>query len=128
MATKNDPAAAEAPDSFEALMARLESLVVKLERGELPLEDSLRAYEEGIGLVRRAQGRLDSMDRRLEQLQHDGTRAPLDADAMKATAADRPAARRAPAPPVAAPPAEQDADKDGARDVNVGLYEDDLPF
>lgn len=123
MATKNDPAAADAPDTFEALMARLEGLVVKLERGELPLEDSLRAYEEGIGLVRRAQGRLDSMDRRLEQLQQDGTRAPLDADAMKATAADGPPQRRP------RPPANRGDDRDdGARDSNVGFYDDDLPF
>ena len=49
----------------------------RLERGDLPLEDSLRAYEEGIGLVRAAQARLDAMDRRLEQLLADGTTAPL---------------------------------------------------
>jgi exodeoxyribonuclease VII small subunit len=79
--TSTPTAAGSAPESpdepFEALLARLEQTVQRLERGELPLEDSLRAYEEGIGLVRRAQGRLDSMDKRLEQLLGDGRLAPL---------------------------------------------------
>jgi exodeoxyribonuclease VII small subunit len=50
----------------------LEQLVGTLEEGELSLEDSLQAYEEGVGLVRRAGGRLDDMDARLEELLQDG--------------------------------------------------------
>jgi len=61
-----------AESSFEELMKKLESVVGRLEKGELPLEDSLKAYEEGIALVRSAQGRLDGMDKRLEQLLADG--------------------------------------------------------
>lgn len=63
--------------TFEELMRRLELVVTRLERGELSLEQSLATYEEGIGLVRAAQGRLDGMDQRLEQLLADGRVVPL---------------------------------------------------
>jgi len=64
--------------TFEQTLKKLEEVVQKLERGELPLEQSLEAYEQGIALVRSAQGRLDGMDKRLEQLLHDGkTLAPM---------------------------------------------------
>jgi exodeoxyribonuclease VII small subunit len=63
--------------SFEEVLKKLEAVVAKLERGDLALEDSLRAYEEGIALVRSAQGRLDGMDKRLEQLLKDGRTAPM---------------------------------------------------
>jgi exodeoxyribonuclease VII small subunit len=64
-------------EPFEQLVERLEKVVGELEGGELPLERSLLAYEEGIGLVRRAQGRLTHMDRRLEELKADGSVVPL---------------------------------------------------
>ena len=71
----------EATDEpFEQLMARLERIVSELEKGELPLERSLEAYEAGIGLVRTAQRRLDQMDRRLEELKADGSTTPLALD------------------------------------------------
>lgn len=76
MATKQHPDAPE--PSFEEALKKLEEVVLKLEKGDIPLEQSLAAYEEGIALVRAAQGRLDGMDQRLEQLLHDGkTIAPL---------------------------------------------------
>lgn len=68
---------------FEAVMERLEGLVGRLEEGELSLEESLAAYEAGIGLVREAQSRLDAMDARLEQLTRDGRVVPLEADSTE---------------------------------------------
>ena len=64
-------------EPFEVMLERLEGLVERLEDGELSLEASLEAYEEGVGLVRRAQTRLDTLDRRLEQLLEGGRTAPL---------------------------------------------------
>ena len=78
MATRKDPPDRE--ESFEAALQRLDEVVGRLERGDLPLEESLKAYEEGIGLVRQAQGRLDGMERRLEQLLADGRQSPLAGD------------------------------------------------
>ncbi len=72
---------AQEPPSFEAALAQLESVVVRLERGELSLEDSLTAYEEGVRLVQAAKARLDGMQSRLEQLLHDGKTGPLSTSA-----------------------------------------------
>lgn len=60
------------PDSFEAALARLEALVARLERGELPLEDALATFEEGVGLTRRLGEQLVSAERRVEELIRDG--------------------------------------------------------
>ena len=63
--------------SFEDALAALEATVVRLERGDLSLEESLVAYERGVKLVHAAKGRLDSMQTRLDQLLEDGTLKPL---------------------------------------------------
>jgi len=57
----------EAP-SFEATLRRLGEIVERLEGGELPLEDSLRLFEEGVRLTRSAQARLDAAEKRVEEL------------------------------------------------------------
>jgi exodeoxyribonuclease VII small subunit len=54
--------------SFEDAIRRLGHIVEQLERGDLPLESSLRLFEEGIGLARVSQRRLDSAERRIEEL------------------------------------------------------------
>ena len=48
---KAEPEAAS-PLSFEDAMARLTAIVEELEAGELPLEDSLARFEEGVRLAR----------------------------------------------------------------------------
>jgi exodeoxyribonuclease VII small subunit len=64
--TPDPPGGAE--PSFEAAIKRLTEIVNSLERGELPLEDSLRLFEEGVKLSRISQRRLDAAERRVEQL------------------------------------------------------------
>jgi len=54
--------------SFEDAIRRLGQIVEQLERGDLPLETSLRLFEEGIGLARVSQRRLDGAERRIEEL------------------------------------------------------------
>ena len=58
---------------FDEVMSELEQLVVRLEDGELGLEESLSVYEAGVALLRQAQSRLSEMDRRLKILLPDGT-------------------------------------------------------
>jgi len=53
---------------FESALARLEEIVDRLERGDLPLEEALAAFEEGVGLSRRCAGELSSAERRIEVL------------------------------------------------------------
>ena len=66
-----------AEERFDDLLKRLEGLVARLEKGELPLEEALAAFEEGVGLVRRGQTRLDAMERRVDVILADGTTRPL---------------------------------------------------
>jgi exodeoxyribonuclease VII small subunit len=54
--------------AYEEVLARLEEVVKRLEAGNLPLEDSLRAFEEGIALVRAGETRLGEAEKRVEQL------------------------------------------------------------
>src|SRR5271165_494704 len=61
-------AASEATPSFETAIKRLNEIVQILERGDLPLEESLRLFEEGVKLSRTSQQRLDSAEKRVEQL------------------------------------------------------------
>jgi exodeoxyribonuclease VII small subunit len=63
------PDAEGAPEvRFEATLARLESIVKDLERDDLPLDDALRLFEEGISHVRVATHSLDRAEARLGQL------------------------------------------------------------
>jgi exodeoxyribonuclease VII small subunit len=54
--------------SFETAIKRLTEIVQTLERGDLPLEESLRLFEEGVKLSRVSQDRLDAAEKRVEQL------------------------------------------------------------
>ena len=53
---------------FEQAMAELESLVGRMEQGEVPLEESLKAFERGRALVDRCKSILDDAERRIEQM------------------------------------------------------------
>jgi exodeoxyribonuclease VII small subunit len=61
-------APAAEPPSFETSIKRLTAIVETLERGDLPLEESLRLFEEGVELSRTSQKRLDTAEKRVEQL------------------------------------------------------------
>ena len=53
---------------FEEAFVRLEQIVTELESGELALEASLAAFEEGMALVARCQGQLDAAESKLQTL------------------------------------------------------------
>jgi exodeoxyribonuclease VII small subunit len=60
---------ADQPDpGFDQILARLREVVVRLESGELSLEQSLQIYEEGVALARRGQQLLASAEKRVEIL------------------------------------------------------------
>ena len=61
---------------FEAAIAELDSLVKKLEEGDLPLEQSLALYERGIHLSRFCHARLEEAERRIEILTERGDLKP----------------------------------------------------
>ena len=53
---------------FEEAMKGLESVVERLESGEIPLEESIRLFEEGMKLSEICRKRLDEADRKIEIL------------------------------------------------------------
>ena len=56
------------PGNFEQSLTRLEEVVRLLERGELPLEEGLALFEEGVTLSRQCQDRLDAAEKRMTAL------------------------------------------------------------
>lgn len=63
--------AATPVESYETLYGRLQVIVEQLEQGELPLDDSLRLYAEGLSLAEACQRLLDQAELRVQQL-HQG--------------------------------------------------------
>jgi len=57
---------------FEAAIAELETIVRKLEEGDLALEQSLQLYERGVQLSRFCHARLEEAERRIEILNERG--------------------------------------------------------
>ena len=57
---------------FEAAIAELDSIVKKLEEGDLALETSLQLYERGVHLSRFCHARLEEAERRIEILNERG--------------------------------------------------------
>ena len=58
----------EDPRKFEEELANLETIVTQIDSGELSLEESISAFERGVGLVRALNQKLDEVERRVEVL------------------------------------------------------------
>ncbi len=71
------PKKVEQPASFETALKELEQIVTRLESGELPLEDALNAFEQGVQLARQGQQTLQQAEQRVQILQSDDQEAPL---------------------------------------------------
>jgi len=54
--------------SFEQILAQLSQVVERLEAGEIPLEQALLTFEQGVALSRLGAKRLDEAERRIEIL------------------------------------------------------------
>ena len=57
-----------AAPSFETSLHRLEQIVKKLEAGDLPLDDALKLFEEGINLSQQCQKQLEEAENKVEIL------------------------------------------------------------
>lgn len=75
-----------APDSspsFEQSVDQIEDIVAKIESGELGLEQSMAAYEQAVGLIKRCRADLSKAEQRVIELSKamsdaakDGSRSP----------------------------------------------------
>ena len=75
-------------EKLETLMTHIEKVVQDLEKGDQPLEDSLKTYEQGIQLIQVAQNKLQNMESRIEKIMEDGTTAQLNPSEMAAVSSE----------------------------------------
>lgn len=60
--------------TFEAALERLEEIVTKLETGDVPLEEAMTLYEEGVRLSALCQTKLTAAEKKMDEiLELDGT-------------------------------------------------------
>lgn len=71
MTTKKKKEIKESTDSFESCIKRLEKIVDLLEKGEVPLEESIKLYEEGIELSKVCLGRLSEAELKIKKISKD---------------------------------------------------------
>ncbi|MFC0679001.1 exodeoxyribonuclease VII small subunit [Lysobacter korlensis] len=78
--TPVSPAPAASVSDFEQSLVALEQLVDRMEHGDMTLEESLAAYERGVGLYRHCQTALEQAELRVRMLsdpQDPSSRAPF---------------------------------------------------
>lgn len=64
--------------SFEQSLSRLDEIVRHLEKGDLPLNDSLSLYEEGTGLIKACSKMLDEAEQKVVKLKKGPDREPVE--------------------------------------------------
>lgn len=64
--------------SFEQSLSRLDEIVRHLEKGDLPLSDSLALYEEGTGLIKQCSKMLDDAEQKVVKLKKGPDREPVE--------------------------------------------------
>ncbi|MFY0664694.1 MAG: exodeoxyribonuclease VII small subunit [Natronospirillum sp.] len=63
-------------NNFEKSLADLEKIVVQLEQGELTLDESMAAFEQGVRLTRACQQQLDAAEQKVRILLEESQSAP----------------------------------------------------
>ena len=71
-------AAKKNPLSFEESLSRLDEIVRHLEKGDLPLSDSLSLYEEGTALIASCSRMLDEAEQKVVKLKKGPDRSPVE--------------------------------------------------
>lgn len=67
---------------FEAALEELEALVSKLEKGDLPLEESLKEFERGVALTRDCQKELKQAEQKVSKLTDKGEEQDFNEDGI----------------------------------------------
>ena len=60
-----------APESFEAAIEKLERIVTRLENGDVPLEEAIDLFQEGMRLSKYCSQKLEQVERKIELLMED---------------------------------------------------------
>lgn len=74
--------------SFEAGLARLDEIIALLEKDGVPLDELMKLYEEGVGLLRTCNEQLETAEQKVKMLKisPDGTKAHLEPFSMEGEA------------------------------------------
>ena len=64
--------------NFEASLDKLKKIIEKLEGGDISLEESVKSFEEGIGLVKDCQKQLSQAELKVKKLLDNGDTVDLD--------------------------------------------------
>jgi exodeoxyribonuclease VII small subunit len=72
-----------AQPTYAQVVERLECLVQAMEAGELPLEEALETFAEGVHLIKQGERMLSEAEQRVEQLLASGEQTPLHLEASK---------------------------------------------
>ena len=75
---KKDEIDTSSPESFESAMEQLETLVSRMESGDLSLEESLEAFEKGVHLTRFCQDQLQKAELKIQELNSKGEITEID--------------------------------------------------
>lgn len=70
--------AAKKKMTFEQSLARLDEIVKHLEKGDLPLNDSIELFEEGTGLIASCSKMLDEAEQKVVMLKKGPDREPVE--------------------------------------------------
>jgi exodeoxyribonuclease VII small subunit len=104
----------KAAETFESAIERIEQIAAQMEAGELPLEQLVVNYEEGLRLVRFCAERLDEAEKRLQTISRDAAGHPIGIE---------PVQNPGEIPPSTPPePSGREADSPGARDSGARLF------
>lgn len=115
------------PKKFEEELKDLEEIVGKIDSGEMSLEDSIGAFERGVGLVRSLNQKLDEIEKKVEVLSRTYS-GDLRTAPYEGLEDETPASPARPEMPRLAPiaPAKPARDKNGG--AKPPDDEDDIPF
>lgn len=62
------PEKPEEEETFEASLERLETIVKRLEEGDVPLDEAIATFETGLALLRSCRARLEAAELRVKEL------------------------------------------------------------
>lgn len=71
---------------FDAQLKELETLVTRMEQGDLDLDDALRQFEQGVALVRQCEQQLQAAEQKVQILSQQGGQESLQAFDAKPSA------------------------------------------
>ncbi len=81
---KSNNEANHSAKNYETAIDELETILTQLESNQLPLEEAIKQFEQGVGLIKHCQGILDTVEQKVQQLTNEEALAPVNAPTSNA--------------------------------------------